>query len=337
MIYLAKWFTGLAFFAGLVLSISSYAENVDTLLNVSYDASQEFYRDYNRLFSRYWQAKTGNKIVIQQSHGAASLQVRRVLDGLEADVVTMNQQIDIDLLAANGLVDPNWRQRLPYNSAPYASTIVFLVRKDNPKDIRDWQDLIRPDIQVIMANPKTSGNGRYSYLAAWGYGKRKYGGERQALDFVTQLLGHVPILNTNSRAATLTFIQRGIGDVLLTFENEVWLITREFNNTDFEVVTPSLSILAEAPVTVVDAVVAKKGTHRVAEAYLTYLFSAEAQRLAVKYYFRPQVPEIAAQYAERFVAPALFTVAEIFGSWWQAQKTHFADGGTFDRIYLPKK
>jgi len=334
MVSLIKWFASLNLAAGMALAMPSYAEGT-AILNVSYDASREFYHDYNLAFSRFWQAKTSQTVTIQQSHGAASLQVRKVLDGLEADVVTMNQQTDIELLAASGLVDSNWRHRLPYNSAPYASTIVFLVRKGNPKAIHDWDDLARPNLQVIVPHPKTSGTGRYSYLAAWGYAQRKYGSEPQAQDFVARLFGNAPILNTGSRAATLTFIQRNIGDVLLTFESEVLLITREFNAADFEVVTPSVSILAEAPVAVVDAVVDKKGTRQVAEAYLDYLFSPEAQRIAAVHYFRPQLPAIAAEYAERFAPLDLFTVDELFGGWQRAQQTHFADGGTFDRIYSP--
>lgn len=334
MLSLAKWFLVLGLATGLTAVAPAHAEN-NTLLNVSYDVSREFYRDYNAAFSRFWQAKTGQTVTIRQSHGAASLQARAVVDGLEADVVTMNQQTDIDLLVKNGLVKPNWQTRLPYHSAPYASTIVFLVRKGNPKQIRDWGDLVRPGIQVIVPNPKTSGNGRYSYLAAWGYGKQKYHSEQQAQDFVTRLYHHVPILDAGGRAATTTFIQRGIGDVLLTFESEVLLITHQFSPQDFAVVTPSLSILAEAPVTVVDAVVDKKGTREVAEAYLSYLFSPEAQRLAVKHYLRPRVPGIAAEYPERFAPLRLFTVDEMFGGWQAALNTHFAEGGTFDRLYLP--
>jgi sulfate transport system substrate-binding protein len=308
-----------------------------TLLNASYDVTREFYKDYNAAFTAYWKNKTGETIVVQQSHGGSSKQVRSVIDGLQADVVTMNQSLDVDALAGVGLIPADWANRLPNQSVPSTSTILFLVRKGNPKGIKDWNDLVRPDVSVVIPNPKTSGNGRYSYLAAWGYALRQPGGtETAARDFVKKLFSNVPVLDTGGRGATTTFAQRGIGDVLLTFENEIALTQREFPNDTFEAIVPSTSILAENPVVWVDKVVNKKGTAALAKAYLKYLYSPEAQELAVKHHFRPLDPELLKKNADRFQPLPLFSVAEIFGSWALAQKIHFADGGIFDQIYEKK-
>lgn len=320
---------------GLALPVPAQAEV--SILNVSYDISRELYKDFNAAFAKYWRQKTGETVTINQSHGGSSKQARSVIDGLEADVITMNQVTDIDALYEKAkLVPKDWRSRLPYNSAPYISTIVFVVRKGNPRDIKDWHDLIRPGVSVVIPNPKTSGNARYSYLAAWGYALRKYGGdEAKAREFVARLFKNVPVLDTGGRGATTTFIQRGIGDVLLTFEAEVLLIVKELGADKFDVVVPSLSIEAEAPVTVVDKVVDKRGTRQVAQAYLEYLYSGEGQEIAAKNYYRPRVASVAAKYATQFPKVHLFTIDEIFGGWQKANKIHFADGGIFDQIYQP--
>lgn len=304
-----------------------------SLLNVSYDVTREFYKDYNPAFAKYWKAKTGETVTINQSHGGSSKQARAVADGLEADVITMNQANDIDVLAARRLIPADWQKRLPYGSSPTASTTVFLVRKGNPKAIKDWDDLVKPGVAVIVPNPKTSGNGRYSYLAAWGYAAKKTGDQGKAREFVARLFKNVPVLDTGGRGATTTFVQRGIGDVLLTFESEVDLIKQELGGDQFTVVYPSASILAENPVAVVDKVADKRKTRAVAQAYLEHLYSDEGQEVAARHYFRPRNEKIAAKYAERFPKIALFTVDEAFGGWAKAQKTHFDDGGIFDQIY----
>ena len=305
-----------------------------TLLNVSYDVTREFYKDYNPAFAAYWKARTGETVTINQSHGGSSRQARSVVDGLQADVITMNQANDIDLLAERGrLIPADWAKRFPNNSAPYTSTTVFMVRKGNPKRIHDWDDLVKPGVSVVIPNPKTSGNGRYSYLAAWGYVVRKGGNDQSAKDFVGKLFGNVPVLDAGGRAATTTFVQRGIGDVLLTFENEVFLIEKELGNKAFEVVYPSVSILAENPVSVVDKVVEKRGTGKLATAYLEYLYSEEGQELAARHYFRPRDPKVLARHQETFRKLDLFTIDEVFGGWKKAQATHFNDGGLFDQIY----
>jgi len=305
-----------------------------TLLNVSYDVTREFYKDYNPAFAAYWKARTGETVTINQSHGGSSRQARSVVDGLQADVITMNQANDIDLLAERGrLIPADWAKRFPNNSAPYTSTTVFMVRKGNPKRIHDWDDLVKPGVSVVIPNPKTSGNGRYSYLAAWGYVVRKGGNDQSAKDFVGKLFGNVPVLDAGGRAATTTFVQRGIGDVLLTFENEVFLIEKELGNKAFEVVYPSVSILAENPVSVVDKVVEKRGTGKLATAYLEYLYSEEGQELAARHYFRPRDPKVLARHQETFKKLDLFTIDEVFGGWKKAQATHFNDGGLFDQIY----
>ena len=304
-----------------------------TLLNASYDVAREFYKDYNPLFVKYWKAKTGQDIQINQSHGGSSKQARAVADGLEADVVTMNQAGDIDFLAETGLVAADWTKRFPNNASPSYSTMLFLVRQGNPKGIKDWDDLIKPGVQVVIVNPKTGGNGKYSYLAAWGYAKKKGGSDAQAAEFVKKLLANVPVLDAGGRAATTTFVQRGIGDVLITFESEVIQIDTEFGAGKVDAVYPSVSILAENPVAIVERVVDKKGTRVAAKAYLDYLYSEEGQDLIAKHYLRPRSSKAAAKYAQKFKSIPLFTVDEIFGGFRAAQKKHFDDGGEFDRLF----
>jgi len=305
-----------------------------TLLNVSYDPTREFYAEYNAAFAKYWEAKTGQKVKFRQSHGGSGKQARTVIDGLAADVVTLALAADIDAIARQGKLLPiNWQSRLPHNSSPYTSTIVFLVRKGNPKGIRDWGDLVRPGVSVITPNPKTSGGARWNYLAAWAWARRQPGGdEKSAEDFVRKLYKNVPVLDTGARGSTTTFAQRGIGDVLLAWENEALLAIKELGPGKFEVVVPSLSILAEPPVAVVDKVVLRRGTRDVAQAYLQYLYSKEGQEIAARHFYRPRDPEIAARYASRFPTLKLVTIAD-FGGWPKAQATHFSDGGVFDRIF----
>src|SRR3954467_11528192 len=317
------------------LTSAALAQKV-TLLNVSYDPTRELYQDYNAAFAKYWQGKANQTITIKQSHGGSGKQARAVLDGLEADVVTLALAYDIDVLAERGhLVPKDWQKRLPDNSSPYTSTIVFLVRKGNPKGIKDWPDLAKPGISVITANPKTSGGARWNYLAAWGYMLRQPGGtEEKARQFVSDLYRKVPVLDSGARASTITFVQRQIGDVLLAWENEAHLALDE-SPGKLEIVVPSISIFAEPPVAVVDKVVDRKGTRAIAEAYLQYLYSPEGQELAAKRYYRPRDQAIAARFASSFAKIKLFTVDEVFGGWQKAQKTHFADGGMFDQIYKP--
>jgi len=322
---------GLALMAG---ARPGLAEPV--LLNVSYDVTREFYQDYNAAFLAHWKtASGGGPLTINQSHGGSSKQARSVIDGLQADVVTMNQTPDIDILATAGhLIPADWAQRLPNHSAPTTSTILFVVRKGNPQGIHDWEDLVKRGVSVVIPNPKTSGNGRYSYLAAWGYALRQAGGDEvKATEFVRRLFANVPVLDTGGRGATTTFAQRGIGDVLLTFENEAALIRREFGADQLEVIVPSASILAENPVAWVDRYVLKHGTEQVARAYLEYLYSGEGQELAARHFFRPRNAAILAKYADRFPAIPLYTVDEVAGGWAAAQRRHFADGGVFDQIY----
>lgn len=316
--------------AAALLLETAYADVA--LLNVSYDVTRELYKDINPAFIEHWAKTTGEKIAVEQSHGGSSKQALAVANGLGADVVTMNQDTDIESLAQSGLVPADWRQRLPYNSAPYTSTTVFLVRKGNPKFIRDWDDLAKPGIAVVVPNPKTSGNGRYTYLAAWGYAIKTFGDEAQARDFVTRLFRNVPVLDGGGRGATTTFTQRDLGDVLVTFENEAALIARELGGEKFEVIYPSISIRAEAPVTVVDRVVDKKGTRRQAQGYLDFLYSPAGQEIIARHFFRPQLDTALQQHAEQFKTIKLFTVDEVFGGWANAQKTHFADGGVYDQI-----
>jgi sulfate/thiosulfate transport system substrate-binding protein len=306
------------------------------LLNVSYDPTREFYQEFNAAFAVKWKGETGEDITIQQSHGGSGKQARSVIDGLEADVVTLALAYDITAIADNGLIAKDWQSRLADNSAPYTSTIVFLVRKGNPKKIKDWSDLIKDGIQVITPNPKTSGGARWNYLAAWGYALRSAGNDdAKAGNFVADIYRNVPVLDTGARGATVTFVERGIGDVLIAWENEAFLALQQFGSDKFEIIAPSVSILAEPPVAVVDSVVDKKGTRKEAEAYLNYLYSPEGQEIAAKNFYRPRLAEIAAKYADRFPKIPLFTVAEVFGGWDKAQATHFAEGGIFDQIYKP--
>jgi sulfate transport system substrate-binding protein len=305
------------------------------LLNVSYDPTRELYQEFNAAFAKYWQVKTGKPIAIRQSHGGSGAQARSVIDGLDADVVTLALAYDIDAVAATGLIKTDWQKRLPQNSAPYTSTIVFLVRKGNPKGIKDWSDLVKPGIQIITPNPKTSGGARWNYLAAWGYALRQPGGnDANARAFVTQLFKQVPVLDSGARGATTTFVERGIGDVLLAWENEAYLALDETKDK-VQIVVPSISILAEPPVAVVDQVVDRKKSRAAAEAYLQYLYSPEGQEIAAKHHYRPRDAKVAAKYASSFASVKLFTVDDTFGGWQSTQKTHFADGGTFDQIYRP--
>ena len=325
--------------AAMFLSPSFTTARADeqTILNVSYDPTRELYQDYNAVFAKYWKAKTGKDITVKQSHGGSGKQARAVIDGLDADVVTLALGYDIDVLAEKGkLLPADWQKRLPNNSAPYTSTVVFLVRKGNPKAIKDWPDLTKPGVAVITPNPKTSGGARWNYLAAWGYALRAPGGdEAKAREFVTKLFRNVPVLDSGARGSTTTFAQRELGDVLITWENEAFLALQEFGKDKFEVVIPSVSILAEPPVAVVDKSVDKRKTRDVATAYLEYLYTEEAQILVAKHFFRPRMEAVAAKNADRFPKIEMFTVDEVFGGWKKAQKTHFDDGGVFDQIYKP--
>ena len=318
----------------LSLGIAGQALADVTLLNVSYDPTRELYQDYNAAFAKYWKNRNNEVVTIKQSHGGSGKQARSVIDGLEADVVTLALAYDVDALHEKGkLIPADWQKRLPHNAAPYTSTIVFLVRKGNPKKIRDWNDLAKPGIDVITPNPKTSGGARWNYLAAWGYALKQPGGnDATAKDFVKKIFGNVKVLDSGARGSTTTFVERGIGDVLIAWENEAYLALKELGPDKFELVTPSLSILAEPPVAVVDKVVDKRGTRKVATAYLEYLYSPEGQTLAGDNYYRPRDAKIAAKYAKQFAPVKLFTIDEVFGGWANAQKTHFADGGLFDEI-----
>lgn len=315
----------------LAMLLSSVSLQAAELLNASYDVTREFYKDFNPAFVQYWKEKTGETVTINQSHGGSTKQARSVVDGLPADVITMNRSADIDILAQKGkLIPANWQTRLPNNSVPSASPTVFLVRKGNPKQVKDWDDLIRPGVTSVIPNPKTSGNGKYSYLAAWGYITHKGGDDTKARQFVTELFKHVPVLDTGGRGATTTFAQREIGDVLVTFENEVYLLQKELGEDKYEVVYPSVTVLAENPIALVDKVVDKKGTRKVAQAYLEFHFSPQGQAIAAKHYLRPQVTEVA---QPTFKKLNTFTVKQVFGSWNEAENTHFSDGGIFDQIY----
>ncbi|WP_136414012.1 sulfate ABC transporter substrate-binding protein [Herbaspirillum sp. ST 5-3] len=314
---------------------AAWAEDIN-LLNVSYDPTRELYQDVNKAFAAQWKPRTGDKLSIRQSHGGSGKQARSVIDGLSADVVTLALAYDIDEIAQRGFLAKDWQKRLPHNSAPYTSTIVFLVRKGNPKGIKDWSDLAKPGVAVITPNPKTSGGARWNYLAAWGYALKQPGGsEASAKEFIARIFRNVPVLDSGARGATTTFVERGIGDVLIAWENEAILAIKELGPDKFEVVAPTLSILAEPPVAVVDKVVDKKGTRKVAEAYLQYLYSDDGQEIAARNYYRPISEKIARKYASQFPKVKLFTIDEVFGGWASAQKAHFADGGSFDQIYQP--
>ena len=329
----------LSFLAALALTAVSglWSAHGTELLNVSYDPTRELYVDYNGAFSKYYQKTTGKEVTIKQSHGGSGKQARSVIDGLEADVVTLALAADIDALHKNGdLVRADWQKQLPDNSSPYTSTIVFLVRKGNPKGIKDWDDLVKPGVQVITPSPKTSGGARWNYLAAWGYAYKKNGNsEAKAKEFVTALYKNVPVLDSGARGSTITFVQRNLGDVLIAWENEAYLSLKEFGANKFEIVSPSVSILAEPPVAVVDKVVDKHGTRALAEAYLKYLYTPEGQEIAARNYYRPRLTAVAEKYADKFPKLNLFTVDDVFGGWSKAQPKHFDDGGIFDQIYQP--
>ncbi len=321
----------------LVSAGSAWAKDI-TLLNVSYDPTRELYQDYNPAFAKYWQAKTGDKVEVKQSHGGSGKQARSVVDGLDADVVTLALSYDIDAIAEKAkLLPDDWQKRLKNNSSPYTSTYIFLVRKGNPKGIKDWGDLIKPGVEVITANPKTSGGARWGYLAAYGYALKQPGGnEAKAKEFITALFKHVPVLDSGARGSTVTFAERGLGDVLLAWENEAHLALKEFGAENFDIVYPPISILAEPPVALVDKVVGKHGTRDVAQAYLEYLYSPEGQDIAARNFYRPIDKTVAAKYSKQFPTLKLFTIDDTFGGWTKAQKTHFADGGVFDQIYTAK-
>jgi len=322
----------------LLLALSAAAAGAEIkLLNVSYDPTRELYQDINAAFAKQWKAKTGVDVQIAQSHDGSGKQARAVIDGLQADVVTLGLAYDIDVISEKAkLLPANWQTRLPNNSTPFTSTIVFLVRKGNPKHIKDWDDLVKPGVAVITPNPKSSGGARWSYLAAWGYAlKRNNGDDNKAKDFVTRLYKNVPVLDSGARGSTTTFAQRGIGDVLLSWENEAYLALNELGKDKVEVITPSISILAEPPVSVVDQIAAKHGTTEVAKAYLQFLYTPEGQEIGARNYYRPRLAAVAAKYAARFPKVNLFTIDDTFGGWQKAQKRHFDDGGVFDKIYTP--
>ncbi|MCE2871273.1 MAG: sulfate ABC transporter substrate-binding protein [Oxalobacteraceae bacterium] len=331
---MSKFITGVFW----VLAAAGTAQAAEsTLLNVSYDPTRELYQDFNKAFSVYWKSKTGEELKVKQSHGGSGKQARGVIDGLQADVVTLALAYDIDEIASRGLIAKDWQKRLPNNSSPYTSTIVFLVRKGNPKKIIDWNDIARPGISVITPNPKTSGGARWNHLAAWGYALKQPGGtEKTAQEFLAKIYKNVPVLDSGARGATTTFIERGIGDVLLTWENEALLAIKELGPDKVEIVAPSLSILAEPPIAVVDKVVDRRGTRKLAEAYLQYLYTEEGQEIAAQNYYRPTNEKISKKYASQYPKIKLITVEDIAGNWSKAQKTHFSDGGIFDQIYLIK-
>ncbi|ETR77421.1 sulfate transporter subunit [Afipia sp. P52-10] len=324
----------LALAAAVVLALTGAASAQTTsLLNVSYDPTRELYVEFNKAFAAAYSKETGKKVEIKQSHGGSGSQARGVIDGLQADVVTLALAYDIDAIAEKGLIAKDWQARLPQNSAPYTSTIVFLVRKGNPKAIKDWNDLVKPGVAVITPNPKTSGGARWNYLAAWGYALKQGKSADEAKAFVASLYKNVPVLDTGARGSTVTFVERGVGDVLLAWENEAFLALKEFGADKFEIVVPPLSILAEPPVTIVDKVVEKKGTRDVADAYLRYWYTKEGQEIAAKNSYRPRDAEVAKKYENSFAKVSLFTIDDLFGGWTKAQKEHFGEGGIFDQIY----
>ena len=319
----------------LLLAVEVYAQK--TLLNVSYDPTRELYKEFNPAFIKHWQSKSGESISFKQAHGGSGSQARAVIDGLEADVVTLALAGDVDAIAKKGLLSADWQKRLPWNSAPYTSAIVFLVRKGNPKGIRDWSDLVRAGISVITPNPKTSGGARWNYLAAWGYElARTKKNESKAMEFVTALYKNVPVLDSGARGSTTTFVERGIGDAFISWENEAFLAVNELGKDKLEIVVPSISILAEPTVAVVDKVVDRRKTRAIAQAYLEYLYSPEGQEIAAKHYYRPRLLETGKKYAKNFAQVKLFTIDEVFGGWTKAHKQHFADGAVFDQIYQQK-
>ncbi len=323
---------------GAAVALSSFHAHADvSLLNVSYDPTRELYKDFNAVFANYWKKQTGETLSIKASHGGSGKQARAVIDGLEADVVTLALAYDVDAIAQKGLIAPDWIKRLPDNSAPYTSTIVFLVRKGNPKNIKDWNDLAKPGIEVVTPNPKTSGGARWNFLAAWGYALKQPGGnDQKARELVTHIYKNVKVLDSGARGSLTTFTERGIGDVLISWENEAYLSIRELGPDKFDIVTPSLSILAEPSVAVVDKVVDKRGTRKVAQAYLEYLYTPIGQEVAARHYYRPRNKEIAAKYSGNFAKVKLFTIDQVFGGWDKTQKIYFGDGGIFDQIVLRK-
>ncbi|HYE33036.1 MAG TPA: sulfate ABC transporter substrate-binding protein [Methylomirabilota bacterium] len=318
----------------LVFSAQLFAKD-QSILNVSYDVSRELYADYNQLFVKHWKAKSGDNVTVKQSHAGSSKQIRAVMDGLEADVITMNQVSDVETIVDKGgrLVGKDWRTRFPNNASPYTSTMGFMVRKGNPKNIKDWDDLIKPGVSVVIPNPKTAGNGRYSYLAAWQFAMEKYKDEAKAKEFMGKIFKNVPVLDTGGRGATVTFVQRQIGDVLLTFEAEILTTIKEYGSDKFELVLPSISIQADFPVAVVDFVANRRGTKQLATEYLNHLYSDEAQELFAKHGYRPLTPAIAKKHEGTFKSIRLFTVEQAYGGWSKAMKTHFLDGGSFDQVY----
>ena len=318
--------------AGLLWASATFAADV-TLLNVSYDPTRELYSEFNRAFAVAYQKDTGKSIEVKQSHGGSGSQARSVIDGLQADVVTLALAYDINAIAAKGSIAADWQKRLSLNSSPYTSTIVFLVRKGNPKSIKDWDDLVKSGVSVVTPNPKTSGGARWNYLAAWGFALNTYGSEEKAKAFTANLFKNVPVLDTGARGSTVTFVERGVGDVLLAWENEAFLAVKEFGKDKFEIVAPPTSILAEPPVAVVDRVVDKKKTREAAEAYLKYWYTKEGQEIAARNSYRPRDPEIGKQYEKSFAKVEFFTIDDVFGGWAKAQTTHFAEGGVFDQIY----
>jgi sulfate/thiosulfate-binding protein len=323
----------------LLISANPLAAHAEiTLLNVSYDPTRELYQEFNVAFAKYWQKEKGQTVNIKQSHAGSSKQARAVIDGLDADVVTLALAYDVDAIAKTRLLPANWQTRLPHNSSPYTSTIVFLARKGNPKGIRDWDDLVKPGVAIIPANPKTSGAARWAYLSAWGYALKKYDNdETKAKEFIGRFYANVPVLDSGARGATTTFVERGIGDVLVGWENEAYLALKEFGAGKFEIITPSVSILAEPTVSLVDSVAKRKGTEALAQAYLQYLYSDEGQEIAAKHFYRPRSEAVLAKYANQFSKVSLFTIGDVFGGWQKAQQTHFADGGVFDEIYKLNK